>query len=112
MTSVDVELCVLAIRSSCAWPLSIAIVKRQKRLFPHLFSWTQTSIETLLLLGITLNDRYLRDICLDEISTKEIEGARSILREWLHDIGQLDGVAEWACSWVDDISIHAEVQDM
>lgn len=111
MTTVDVDFCVLAIRSSCAWPLSISTVQKQKRLFPHLFSWTQTSVETLLLLKMALKDGCLRDICHGKIMFEEIKAAQSVLERWLRDIGQLDGVAEWACSFLDDIEENTEMED-
>lgn len=112
MTAVDIDFCALAIRSSCAWPLSISTVQKQKRLFPHLFSWTQTSVETLLLLRMALKDDCLRDICHEQVMLEEIEAAQSILEHWLHDVGQLDGVAEWACSFLGAIDKDTEMKGL
>lgn len=96
MKPLDIEYCALAIHSFCAWPLIIVTVKDQKRLFPHLFSWTQTSIETLLILRMASEDNCLRDICRRHADRKEILAAASILQQWLQDLKQLDGSAEWA----------------
>lgn len=105
MTNLDIEFCAFAIHSSCAWPLTIAAVKSQKRLFPHLFSWTRISVETLLLLRITLEDNCLREICYDQGRRREISAAMLTLQQWLNDIQQLDGVAEWACIMMENIAM-------
>jgi len=105
MEPLDIEYCALAVRSFCAWPLTIVTVKDQKRLFPHLFSWTQTSVETLLILRMTFEDSRLRDICHKHADRKEILAAISILQQWLQDLKQLDGSAEWACAMINGISM-------
>jgi len=96
MTAADADFCVWAIRSACRWSLAMNSIKNQKRLFPHLFAWTQTSVGTLLILRMTLKNDCLRYICDEQIDRQEISLATSILLAWLRDVKQLDGIAEWA----------------
>lgn len=103
MTTADGDFCALAIQSACRWPLAMDSTKDQKRLFPHLFAWTQTSIGTLLILRMVSKDDCLQYICAEQVDRHEIYSATSILLDWLRDMKQLDGIAEWACTMMDEL---------
>lgn len=95
MSATDAEFCALAINSACEWPHSLHMARDTKRLFPHLFSWTQTCLGVLLIFRMTAKDDALRAICDEKIPHQEITRATAILLDWLEDVQQLDGIAGW-----------------
>lgn len=97
MSDDDAEFCGLAIQSACMWPLSMASPRNKKRLIPHLFTWTQNFVGILLLLKMTTVNDCLRQICEEKVSRREMEETTFLLLDWLRDIKQVDGIAEW--SW-------------
>jgi len=97
MTADDAHYAALAIQSACLWPLSMAPPRNKKRLVPHLFTWTQNSVGILLLLRMSTINDCLRQICEDKVSRKEMEETTTLLLDWLRDVKQVDGIAEW--SW-------------
>lgn len=97
MTAEDVKYCVLAIKAACLWPVSMAPPKNKKRLVPHLFAWTQNFMGILLILRMTTENETLRQICESQVSRDEIQKSVTLMLEWIGDVKQLDGIAEW--SW-------------
>lgn len=97
MTPDDTNCAALAIKSACLWPLAMAPPKNKKRLVPHLFAWTQNFIGILLVLRMCSVNECLRQI-VDEggiVGRQEIEKTVHLLLEWVRDVAQLDGIAEW-----------------
>lgn len=97
MTSDDVKYCAMGIKSACLWPIVMAPPKNKKRLVPHLFAWTQNFMGILLILRMTTENECLRRICESHVSQDEIQKTVSLMLEWIRDVKQLDGIAEW--SW-------------
>lgn len=97
MTADDANCCALAIQSACLWPLAMAPPKNKKRLVPHLFTWTQNFLGILLILQMTMENECLDSICEERVSREDRRRTASAMLEWLRDIKQVDGVAEW--SW-------------
>ncbi|KAK0255154.1 hypothetical protein B0A54_16294 [Friedmanniomyces endolithicus] len=99
MTSDDCNCCALAIKSVCLWPLAMAPPKNKKRLVPHMFAWTQSFMGILLILRLTTANECLSRI-IDEtnvVGRQEIESTTEIMLDWMRDVKQVDGIAEW--SW-------------
>lgn len=99
MTADDANCCALAIKSACLWPLTMAPPKNKKRLIPHLFTWTQNFLDILLILRMcTVND-CLRSIVEEGgvVGRQEVELSIRLMLEWIRDVKQVDGIAEW--SW-------------
>lgn len=96
MTSDDASCCALAITSACNWPLAMAPPKNKKRLVPHLFAWTQNFVGILLILRMTTENEYLRQVCQDQVNLDDIQQTIALMLDWVKDARQLDGVAEWA----------------
>lgn len=97
MTADDRIKCAFAIDAACLWPLSLVPPKHKKHLVPHLFSWTQNFLAMALVLRICQTSDYLSDICKESgISEGNIESAISAMVQWLDDIRQVDGIADWS----------------
>lgn len=97
MTADDMTCCALAIQSACLWPLVMAPPKNKKRLVPHMFTWTQNFVGILLILRMTTETECLRTICEERVNKEELEQTASLMLDWLRDVKQVDGIAEW--SW-------------
>lgn len=96
MTADDRIKCAFAIDAACLWPLSLAPSKNKKYLVPHLFSWTQNFVAMIVVLRMCRRSVYLADICKENgIAAVLIEGTISSMVEWLEDMRQVDGVADW-----------------
>lgn len=98
MTADDCNCCALAIRSACLWPLAMAPPKNKKRLVPHMFAWTQNFMGILLVLKMCGVNDCLRQIVEEGgvVGRDEIEATVTALLEWMRDVKQVDGIAEWA----------------
>jgi hypothetical protein len=96
MAEEDRTCCALALQSACLWPLSLAPPKNKKRLVPHLFTWTQNFVGILLILRMTTENECLKKICSDRVGQKDMEQTTALMLEWIRDIKQVDGIAEWA----------------
>jgi len=71
--------------------------KDRKRLVPVLFAWTQNFLGVLLILRmITVND-CMGQIARDYLDANEIKDTVLLLLNWMRDMKQVDGIAEW--SW-------------
>lgn len=97
MTVEDRNCCALAIKSALLWPISLAPPKNKKRLVPHMFAWTQNFMGILLILRMTTENECLRSICDEHVNRDEVQQSVSLMLEWMRDVKQLDGIAEW--SW-------------
>nr|OQO29272.1 hypothetical protein B0A51_07517 [Rachicladosporium sp. CCFEE 5018] len=97
MTAEDANCCALAIQSACLWPLSMAPPKNKKRLVPHHFTWTQNFMGILLILRMTREEGVLKQICEGRVPDGDLEMTASLMMEWIRDVRQVDGIAEW--SW-------------
>lgn len=97
MTSDDASCCALAIKSTFFWPVCMSPPKNKKRLVPHLFAWTQNLMSILLILRMTTESDCLKRICDENVDRDEIQQAVSLMLEWMADIRQIDGIADW--SW-------------
>ena len=97
MTQDDVTCCALAIKSACLWPIAMAPPKHKKRLVPHLFAWTQNFMGILLILRMTTENEFLKQICDSQVSRDEIELTMRLMLEWIRDVRQMCGIADW--SW-------------
>jgi hypothetical protein len=97
MTAEDANCCAVAIKSALLWPMSMAPPKNKKRLVPHLFAWTQNFTAILLVLRMTTVNECLKQICDEQVDRSEIDKTVQLMLEWIQDVKQLDGIAEW--SW-------------
>ncbi|KYG40385.1 hypothetical protein M433DRAFT_148429 [Acidomyces richmondensis BFW] len=99
MTADDAACCALAIKSACLWPLAMAPPKNKKRLVPHLFAWTQNFMAILLVLRMCAVNKCLKAVVEEQgvVGWKEIEQSVACMLEWVKDMRQVDGIAEW--SW-------------
>lgn len=96
MTTEDANCVALAIQSACMWPLSMAPPKNKKRLVPHHFTWTQNFMGILLILRMTRENAVLRQICEEQVNLDNIKTTASLMLDWIRDVKQVDGIAEWA----------------
>lgn len=96
MTADDRVKCSFAIDATCLWPLSLAPPKNKKHLVPHLFSWTQNFLAMMFVLRMCRTSHYLIDVCRDRgIAEVYLESAVDSMAQWLGDVRQLDGIADW-----------------
>ncbi|KAH9845066.1 GAL4-like Zn(II)2Cys6 (or C6 zinc) binuclear cluster DNA-binding domain [Teratosphaeria destructans] len=105
MTPDDCNCCALAIKSACMWPLAMAPPKNKKRLVPHLFAWTQNFMGILLILRMTTVNDCLRSV-IDErgvVGRSEIERTIALMMDWVRDVKQVDGIAEWGWKILDPL---------
>ena len=93
----EADRCALAIQAACLWPTVLGPAKRNKRLLPHLFTWTQNFIAILVILFISEHNECLRKICSERLDEIWIEEATRNMLHWIKDVKQIDGIAEW--SW-------------
>ncbi|OCL05195.1 hypothetical protein AOQ84DRAFT_299382 [Glonium stellatum] len=97
MSPEDRQLAGCCLQAALLWPIAMAPCKDRKRLVPVLFAWTQNFLGVLLILRmITINE------CMDQIAqtyldANEIKDTVLILLDWMKDMKQVDGIAEW--SW-------------
>lgn len=96
MSEDDETCCALAIKSACSWSILMAPPKDKKRLVPHLFAWTQNFLGVLLILRMTTENDYLGQICQSQVNEGEIQTAASLMLDWIKDVKQLCGIADWA----------------
>lgn len=98
MTPDDCNCCALAIKGACLWPLAMAPPKNKKRLVPHMFAWTHNFMGILLILRMCSANHCLRQIVEEcgVVGRKEIESTVAILLDWMRDVKQIDGIAEWS----------------
>jgi hypothetical protein len=112
LSSEDVDYCVLAIQTACLWPVFFPPPKDCKRLVPHLFAWTNSSIALLLILRMSRANDTLRGVCEGRVSGREIDGTVAAILEWLDGIRQIDAIAEWALDVLQPLFIAGdEVND-
>ncbi|KJY00562.1 C6 finger domain protein [Zymoseptoria brevis] len=97
MTTEDANCCALAIKSALLWPIAMAPPKDKKRLVPSLFAWTQNFMGILLILRMTTENECLMRICEEQVNRDELEQTVAMMIEWVRDVRQVDGIAEW--SW-------------
>ena len=97
MNEDDANCCALAIKSACLWSICMAPPKNKKRLLPHLFAWTQNFMGILLILRMTTENECLQRICESRVNHEDIQKTASLMLDWVRDVKQLDGIAEW--SW-------------
>ena len=97
MTADDRIKCDFAIDAACLWPLSLVPPRNKKHLVPHLFSWTQNLLAMTFVLRMCQKSDYLSDICKEGgIREADIESAISSMLQWLEDVRQVDGIADWS----------------
>jgi hypothetical protein len=95
-TAEDRVRCSYAINTACVWPLFLLPLNHEKHLVPHLFAWTQNFMAALCILRLCQQDGFMSEICRDSGITKEdIQSSSSFMAEWLEDVRQVDGIAEW-----------------
>ena len=97
MTAHDAECCASAIRAACLWPITLAPARDKKLLIPHLFTWTQNFIGILPILWMSRSNDCLNQICREQLDGNAVDVATTLMLEWIRDIKQIDGIAEW--SW-------------
>lgn len=97
MNDQDAEYCAQAIRSACLWPAVLSPARHQKRLLPHLFTWTQNFIAILTILWMSRRNDCLGQICREKLDEEWVERMVGQMLFWIKDIKQIDNIAEW--SW-------------
>ncbi|KAK4983050.1 hypothetical protein LTR50_007450 [Elasticomyces elasticus] len=103
MTKADVDCCALALQSACRWPLAMAPPKDKKRLVPYLFAWTQNFVGILLILRMTTVNECLGKIASERVNQEEMDFTARMLLDWVRDVRQVDGIAEWAWRLLDPL---------
>lgn len=98
MTAEDRNCCGLAIKSALLWPISLAPPKNKKRLVPHLFAWTQNFMGILLILRMTTVNDCLKSVCEEYVNRDELQETIRLMLEWVRDVRQVDGIADWSWS--------------
>lgn len=97
MSPEDRQLAGRCLQSALLWPIAMSTCKDRKRLVPVLFAWTQNFLGVLLILRmITVND-CMGQIARDYLDANEIKDTVLLLLNWMRDMKQVDGIAEW--SW-------------
>jgi hypothetical protein len=97
MTPDDRIKCTYAIKTACTWPLYLTPPICGKHLVPHLFAWTQNFMAMLCILRLCQRDVFLGEICRDGgITIEEMQRSSSLMVEWLEDVRQVDGIADWS----------------
>lgn len=104
MEEKDVELCGSAIAAGCMLPAALAPARQNKRLLPHLFTWTQNFIAMLIILRTARTNECLRNICEECIAAKHLEHATSEMLHWIRDVKQIDGIADWSWRFLPGLS--------
>lgn len=97
MSPYDVECAAYAIKAVNLWPIAMSPVRYTKRLIPHLFTWTQNFVGILLILWVLLHNEQLGGPYREQLDRTEIQETITLIWEWMNDIRQVDGIAEW--SW-------------
>jgi len=95
MSQRDEMNCALAIRSACLWPILTSPSIENKRLIPHLFSWTQNFTSILFIMASVREDNYLRQICEANLDLSAVRTTTKLMLEWLQSVEKIDGVADW-----------------
>jgi hypothetical protein len=99
MTADDRIKCAFAVDAACLWPVCLAPPKNKKHLIPHLFSWTQNFVAMIFVLRMCRKSDYLGDVYKEiGIAEEFIESTISSMTQWLEDVRQADGVANWSMS--------------
>jgi hypothetical protein len=97
MTPDDRIKCSYAIKTACTWPLYLTPPICGKHLVPHLFAWTQNFMAMLCILRLCQRDVFLGEICREGgIKREEMQRSSSLMVEWLEDVRQVDGIADWS----------------
>lgn len=97
MTADDRDKCSVAIKTACVWPLFLSPPSHAKHLVPHLFAWTQNFMAMLCILRLCQRDSFLSEICRNGgITDEEMQSSSSLMVEWLEDVRQVDGIADWS----------------
>jgi hypothetical protein len=63
----------------------------------HLFTWTHNVVSMLLILRMTQEEGALTWICEPQVDPGDLESTIVLMLDWIKDVKQLDGIAEW--SW-------------
>ncbi|KAL9083779.1 MAG: hypothetical protein Q9165_008389 [Trypethelium subeluteriae] len=91
----DAEGVVTCLESALSWPVIMHPPKAKKRLVPFLFAWTQNIIGILLILRMSLEDNVLGRISRKRIPQVAVEETVKLMLDWIQDVKQEDGAAEW-----------------
>ncbi|KAL9068245.1 MAG: hypothetical protein Q9157_006563 [Trypethelium eluteriae] len=91
----DAEGVVTCLESALSWPIIMYPPKAKKRLIPFLFAWTQNIIGILLILRMSLEDNMLGRISRKRIPQVAVEETVKLMLDWIQDVKQEDGAAEW-----------------
>ncbi|KAK4963875.1 hypothetical protein LTR28_004302 [Elasticomyces elasticus] len=75
--------------------------KDKKRLVPYLFAWTQNLVGILLILRMTTVNECLGRIASERVNQEEMDFTARMLLDWVRDVRQIDGIAEWAWRLLD-----------
>lgn len=95
MSAEDDDNCAVAVYSMCLWPSLMSPPKSKKRLVPHLFAWTQNYLGMLLIFRAMQSSNYTLQLCRNGVGYERIQETISLMLEWMRDVQQVDGTAEW-----------------
>jgi hypothetical protein len=95
-TADDRVKCSYAIITACVWPLFLLPFNHKKHPVRHLFARAQSFMGMLYILRLCQQDGFMSEICSDSGITKEdIQSSSSLTAEWLEDVREVDGIADW-----------------
>ncbi|KAF2137133.1 uncharacterized protein K452DRAFT_278936 [Aplosporella prunicola CBS 121167] len=100
VTEDDINFATLCLQSCILWPVSMSPPKDKKRLIPNIYVWTQSFSAFLLVFRVVRDHPLLRQICETRLSMAQIEESISLMIEWMEDMKQVDGVADWSARLV------------
>jgi hypothetical protein len=103
MSETDAKYCALAIDSMCLLPSLMAPPKAKKRLVPHLYAWTHNSLGMLLIFKAIQRSDFLKRICEEQVSSERVQETIALMLDWMRDVKQVDGTAEWGWSIMEQI---------
>ncbi|KAI9753822.1 MAG: hypothetical protein M1815_005976 [Lichina confinis] len=94
----DIENCIICLRSGIRWPITMSPPKDTMRLTPHLFGWTYSLLNVLVILHMTTKSSILRYAREKHFPPGEMESSAALMLDWIHDMSKIDAVARRA--WI------------
>jgi len=95
------------IKACLLWPVALFPLKDKKRLVSYLYAWTTNFMGVLVILRLVLRPGPLRIMVEPYILPEEVETTVAALLEWIRDMSQIEGTAEWA--WNVMRSLYSDV---
>ncbi|KAI9882471.1 MAG: hypothetical protein M1823_005780 [Watsoniomyces obsoletus] len=99
----DVQFCIMCLRACLRWPITMSSPKEHKRLLPHLYGWTISLLNVLIILYMTTKSPLLRGVRENNFAAGEMEESVALMLDWIRDMAKIDAVAERAWSILEQL---------